>query len=275
MVTSPPARTWLHRLLGRTPHRPTVPEGIRVYAVGDIHGRDDLLAELLDSIRDHAGERGGQNCLIFLGDYVDRGLESKAVIERLLDLDFAGWDIVWLRGNHDQTVLDFLDDPAVYRAWRSFGAAETLVSYGVMPPKFDNDEAYTQARDAFVANCPERHLEFLRSLKYSHILGDYMFVHAGVRPGVPLAQQSPEDMMWIRDDFLMSQRAFGKVVVHGHSPTELPVRRFNRIGVDTGAYATGRLTAAVLEGETCDFLSTPGAPGIGKVWQENCDVLQS
>lgn len=238
-----------------------LPAGQRVYAVGDVHGRDDLLGELLKTIRADASVTRRQNCLVFLGDYVDRGAQSKAVIARLLDLDFEGWDVVFLRGNHDQVVLDFLEDPMVYRVWRSFGAAATLLSYGVMPPKFDDPGAMAQTRDAFVAACPPRHVEFLRNLKYFYECGDYIFVHAGLRPGLALERQSPDDMMWIRDEFLLSDRDFGKVVVHGHTPTAEPVRRFNRIGVDTGAYATSRLTAAVLEGADCTFLSTTGVNG--------------
>lgn len=235
-----------------------VPAGMRVYAVGDIHGRDDVLQQLLASIRAHASKRHGRNCLIFVGDYVDRGLQSKAVIERLLTLNLPGWEIIHLRGNHDQAVLDFLDDAAVYRMWRGFGAAETLLSYGVSPPKFDDDGDFQRAREEFIARLPQAHLEFLQSLLPFYVVGDYVFVHAGVRPGVSLEQQSPEDLMWIRDDFLMSDHNFGKVVVHGHSPSDQPVRKFNRIGIDTGAYATGRLTAAILEGDGCEFLTAVG-----------------
>jgi serine/threonine protein phosphatase 1 len=173
-------------------------------------------------------------------------------------LQWPGWDVVCLRGNHDQAVLDFLDDPDFYRAWRDLGAAETLLSYGVIPPRFDNEEAFTEARDDLRRKCPESHLEFLRGLPLFHIVGDYMFVHAGVRPGIALDRQSPEDIMWIRDEFLFSDLRLDKVIVHGHSPSERPVLRANRIGVDTGAYATDCLTAVILDGEECTILSTIG-----------------
>lgn len=261
MATPSRRRSWLDRLLGRAAGKPHVPAGIRIYAVGDIHGRDDLLGDLLDTITAHAGDSEQKNSLIFLGDYVDRGLYSKAVIDRLLGLDLADWDIVFLRGNHDQAVLDFLNDPNSYRAWRGFGAAETLLSYGVTPSKFDNTDAFVEARNAFAAALPAAHHAFFEGLKYFHVCGDYVFVHAGLRPGIPLERQSTDDIMWIRDEFLMSEWDFGRVVVHGHTPTPQPVRSFNRIGVDTGAYATGRLTAAMLEDERCLFL-TACAPGV-------------
>jgi len=250
--------SWLSHLVGRKPPPAMAPAGTCVYAVGDIHGRRDLLERLMSRIAGHAGDVPRKNALVFLGDYVDRGPQSKAVIDFLLQLDWPGWEIVTLRGNHDQAVIDFVEDPLTYRGWRGFGAAETLVSYGVKAPIFDDDRAFAAARDEFVDKCPPEHMEFLNSLKLSHVAGDYMFVHAGVRPGIALDQQSAEDLMWIRDDFLSSNAKLDKVIVHGHSPSEKPVLRRNRIGVDTGAYATGCLTAAVLEGENCNFLSTVG-----------------
>jgi serine/threonine protein phosphatase 1 len=252
---------WLDRLLGRGGPRPCVPEGACVYAIGDIHGRDDLLEQLLGTIMDRAARTNQANHLVFLGDYVDRGLQSRQVLDRLIDLELPGWKITYLRGNHDQAILDFLDDPGFYRSWRVFGAAETLLSYGVTPPKFEDDQAFAKARDEFRARCPARHLDFLQGLPYAHEIGDYFFVHAGVRPGIALAQQTAQDMMWIREEFIMSQRAFGKVIVHGHTPTERPVKRANRIGVDTGAYATNVLTAAILHDDTCEFISTGNLKG--------------
>lgn len=250
-------RGWLGRLRKQeTP--PKVPQGTRVYAVGDIHGRLDLLEQLLRQIEDHAAGRGRKNTLVFLGDYVDRGLQSKGVIDRLLNPGFPDWEIVCLRGNHDQAVLDFVDDPNIYRTWKELGGVETLLSYGVMPPRFDDQAVFGEARDDFLRKCPPPHLTFLHGLRFFHMAGDYMFVHAGVRPGVALNSQSPQDMMWIRDEFLLSDLRLDKVVVHGHSPNERPVVRPNRIGIDTGAYATNCLTAVVLEGEERSFLTTAG-----------------
>jgi serine/threonine protein phosphatase 1 len=253
---------WLARLLGRETAAAAVPDETIVYAVGDIHGRYDLLQDLLAQIAADAQGKTGQKVLIFLGDYVDRGLQSKEVIDCLAALDWPGWQIVALRGNHDQTMLDFLSDPGIYRAWRDFGAAETLLSYGVAPPRFDDDKAFAAARDELAAKCPARHVKFLGALEYSHTVGDYMFVHAGVRPGVALDRQVAEDLLWIREEFLLSNRRLDKMIVHGHTPAERPIRRANRIGIDTGAYATSRLTAVALAGKECRFL-TAGAASRG------------
>ena len=240
---------------GRAVHAASVPAGARVYAIGDIHGCADQMDRLLAAIEDDAKGYAGEKHLVFLGDYVDRGPDSKGVVERLL-APRDGFTQYFLRGNHDQVVLDFLDDASVYRSWRGFGAPETLMSYGVLPPRFDDEEAYRKVREEFAAALPASHLTFFRDLQYSARIGDYFFVHAGVRPGVDLDLQTKEDMLWIRDEFLLSNGNFGAVVVHGHTPSERPVRRANRIGVDTGAYATGRLTAAVLEGSDCKYLLT-------------------
>jgi serine/threonine protein phosphatase 1 len=233
----------------------SVPPGQRVYVIGDIHGCAALLDRLLKAIVSDAAAGPGKRLLIFVGDYVDRGPDSRGVIERLLNPP-EGFECRCLRGNHEQAVLDFLNDPPSYRTWKSYGAQETLVSYGVRPPLFDDAQAIVEARDAFAAKLPQSHLRFLEELELSAEIGDYFVVHAGVRPGVALSAQSPEDLLWIREDFLVSRSDFGKVVVHGHTPTEKVVRRKNRIGIDTGAYATGRLTALVLEGETVKQLHT-------------------
>jgi diadenosine tetraphosphatase ApaH/serine/threonine PP2A family protein phosphatase len=254
--------SWLQRLLGQQSTPPAVPAGRRVYAIGDVHGRRDLLEQLLDRIRAHAAAASSPatNVLLLLGDYIDRGPDSKGVIDLLLGFDAPDWETVFLRGNHDQALLDFLNDPPFYRAWRGYGAPETLLSYGVKPPLFDDEAEFIKARDALTEKLPPAHLAFLQGLANSHEEGDYFFVHAGVRPGIPLDRQMPEDLLWIRDDFLNSNRAFGKFVVHGHTPTEKPVRRSNRLGLDTGAHATGCLTAAALEGENCAILSTSPVP---------------
>jgi serine/threonine protein phosphatase 1 len=245
---------WLRRPLSRARKQPSVPEGMRVYAVGDIHGRLDLLETILEIIWADAAE-APRNTLVFLGDYIDRGPASKDVVECLVHLRRPGWTIVALRGNHDQILLDFTGTTEVYRLWRELGGAETLRSYGVRPPLFDDNAEYARARDELLSKLPAQHLEFFRALPYYFSAGDYLFVHAGVRPGIALDRQSPEDLIWIREEFLASDRRLEKVVVHGHTPSERPIVRTNRIGLDTGAYATGCLTAAVFEGEKCRFLS--------------------
>ena len=254
---------WLQRILGREAHKPVAPEGLCIYAIGDIHGRLDLAVQLIRQIASHSRTLPEHKCMVFLGDYIDRGPDSRQVIDLLLDLKttFAGWEIIYLRGNHDQAILDFLADPQFYRAWRGFGAQETLLSYGVVPPRFDDVAAFETAAAQLREVLPASHLAFFEGLQYSAVKGDYMFVHAGIRPGQPLDGQAPEDLLWIRDEFLFSNRAFGKVIVHGHTPTERPVQRHNRIGIDTGAHATDRLTAAVLRHDTCEFLVSTPATG--------------
>jgi serine/threonine protein phosphatase 1 len=166
-----------------------------------------------------------------------------------------GFETHHLRGNHDQALLEFLEKPSSYRTWRRFGADETLLSYGVEPPA-DTESAMAFARDELAEKLPAPHLRFLQDLQPFVQIGAYHFVHAGVRPGLPLEDQSLEDMMWIRGEFLDCEDDFGKVIVHGHTPGEKPVCRANRIGIDTGAFATNCLTAVVLDGVGARFLNT-------------------
>lgn len=232
---------------------PAIPDGQRVYAVGDIHGRADLLDRMADLIeRDLAQSEPCDALTIFLGDYVDRGLESSSVIERLAEGRFPT-PIVTLLGNHEDTLLDFLQDEEVLSTWRTYGGMETLFSYGVAVDRTAMQDA-AEIRRALDEKMPRRHREFLGALATHHVVGDYYFCHAGVRPGVPLDDQQREDLIWIREPFLSATDDFGKFVVHGHTPAEEPVLRSNRVGVDTGAYATGRLTCARLEGTRIDFV---------------------
>jgi serine/threonine protein phosphatase 1 len=228
-----------------------------------------LLDALLKRISRHvAAAPSADNILIFLGDYVDRGPQSRAVLEKFCSLErTGGWRCVFLRGNHDQAVLEFLKDPAYYSAWRGYGAAETLFSYGVMPPRFENSSDFVRAWEEFSSKFPPHHLEFLERLKYFHVEDDYLFVHAGIRPHIALADQSPDDLMWIRESFLSHRGRFEKMVVHGHTPSPAPVSLSNRICVDTGAHATGRLTALVLEGDRQTFLDVRNKTSMRGVMQ--------
>jgi serine/threonine protein phosphatase 1 len=227
--------------------------GRAVYAIGDIHGQLELLNQLLEIIaRDfHTLKRDDRPVFVFVGDYVDRGPMSNGVIARLIELgaiaSLEGFEIRTLMGNHEQTMLSFLDNPQAGPAWVEFGGGETLASYGVdRPPPRAEPEAWRAVQVALQRNLPSEHVTFLRGLELSAIYGDYLFVHAGVRPGVPLDRQNPEDLLWIRGDFLSQPHRLDHVVVHGHTPDEEPFIGPWRINVDTGAYATGVLTAVRL-----------------------------
>jgi serine/threonine protein phosphatase 1 len=231
-----------------------VPDGIRVYCVGDIHGRDDLLEEMAGRVKTDMESRSFDDVVtVFLGDYVDRGLGSMPVVERL---SRGGWPtaIVALAGNHEDLLLAFLEDATVLEAWRSLGGLETLHSYGVNVRSAMAGRDFGTIQQAFVARLPEGHRYFLQNLKVSTTIGDYFFCHAGVRPGVPLDRQDRDDLLTIRAAFLSSEAEHGKVVVHGHTPSVAPEVRPNRIGIDTAAFATNRLTCLVLEQDQRRFL---------------------
>ncbi|MBV9567856.1 MAG: serine/threonine protein phosphatase [Hyphomicrobiales bacterium] len=234
-----------------------LPPGERVYAVGDIHGRADLAAEMQELICAHAARtsRAGVT-VVWLGDYVDRGPSTCEVIDLLLGFAAKHPRSIFLLGNHEEALLSFLVDPNDGVHWFRLGGLETLASYGIDIEAFHFGLSPEDIRDTFLAALPERHREFLLSLKLSMSIGDFFFCHAGVRPGVDLEAQAPHDLIWIRDEFLNSRNDFGKVIVHGHTPVAEPELRPNRVNVDTGAFATGRLTCAVIEGSDISFLST-------------------
>ncbi len=225
------------------------PEGVRIYAIGDVHGRLDALDALLEAIwLDRA--TAGQAVIVMLGDYVDRGPASREVLDRLMGLrNVAALEARFIRGNHDETMLRFLEEPSLGPTWCGFGGAETLRSYGVVAPLMSDDtDGWEATRKAFAAAISADQVRFLQALEPCVEYGDYFFTHAGARPGVELDEQDPHDLMWIRDDFLRGSATFSKTVVHGHTPEEDAFVSDRRIGVDTGAYATGRLAAIVLEG---------------------------
>jgi serine/threonine protein phosphatase 1 len=237
-----------------------VPAGQAAYAIGDVHGRLDLLEVLLSRIsKDARRHRADQaRSLVFLGDYIDRGSESRGVVERLLDDPMPGFAKIYLMGNHEEAMLAFLEGLSDGLDWLSFGGLETLMSYGVPLRAFPRSEdAVLALRQALTEAVPQSHLEFFRSCTLHHSIGDYLFVHAGVRPGIALERQSPTDLMWIRDDFLRSKVPLrGRIVVHGHSICDLPQNREHRINIDTGAFVSGRLTSLVLRDGERRFLST-------------------
>jgi serine/threonine protein phosphatase 1 len=228
----------------------------RLYVVGDIHGRSDLLDRMAAAIKRDLGPHPSDASLtVTLGDYVDRGPDSRGVIERLVRNPFS-MPYVALRGNHEQLFGTFLTTPSTGPTWRELGGLETLHSYGVAVGSVMMGKSFEGAAQAFRAAVPESHLKFLSSLKNSLTVGNYFICHAGVRPGVPLDRQQPEDLLWIRESFLTSNKNFGKIVVHGHTPVEQAEVLPNRINIDTGAYATGRLTCLVAEPKAQRFLTT-------------------
>ena len=239
---------------------PSTPQGTVVYAIGDIHGRLDLLAQLSAGIEADAAQRPATRRLIVcLGDYVSRGPDSRRVIEALLAPPPHGFMRITLRGNHEDLWLRYLGgDLAAGRNWFDYDGMDTLADYGVDvgDRRLRDDASLATLRQRFAAALPQAHLAFVQATRTSHRCGDYFFAHAGVRPGVPLEQQSERDLMWIRGPFLDSTADHGAVVVHGHSIAEQPQLRPNRIGIDTGAYRTGVLTCLVLDGSAHSLILT-------------------
>jgi len=241
----------------RTSLTPPSTGGRLVYAVGDIHGYAGALKALLAQIEaDAAKSRPAERpLLVFVGDYVDRGPDSRGTMDAVIAAEAAGgFEVVALKGNHEDALARFLVDPGYAPAWIGNWGAETLVSYGVSPPSAYDTAACERAQARFTGVFPAAHRALLGRLRLAVTVGDYLFVHAGVRPGVALDEQDERDLIWIRYEFLTSDADFGKVVVHGHTPSELPELKPNRINIDTGVYFTGVLTAVRLEGETRRFI---------------------
>ena len=240
-----------------TPGVERLPAGVRVYAIGDVHGRADLLERLYGLIAADLKARPIDKVMeVFLGDYVDRGPNSRDVIDWMLSGPRVAHKRICLRGNHELMMQAFLDDASVIGSWGQYGGLETLYSYGVKVKLPLAEDMHEEAQQAFRRAVPASHVEFLRSLRPMASAGGYYFAHAGVNPARPLADQVEDDLYWIREPFLSHHRPLEKVVVHGHTPVEAPEVEVHRIGIDTGAYITGRLTCAVLEGAQVSFLST-------------------
>ena len=236
---------------------PAGPSGCRAYVVGDIHGRFDLMDRLLTLIDKDLKKRPvRRTLLVFVGDLIDRGPASRQVIERLRTYRRHGVRTVFLLGNHEEVLLRILaGDASLIAKWRWFGGAECLQSYGVNPKQLsalNDEEALELVRQAI----PREHVQFLESFHDSCRFGDYLFVHAGIRPGVDLGAQSQNDLRWIREPFLFDETDHGFVVVHGHTITPDVDERPNRIGIDTGAYRTGVLTALAIENSERWYVDT-------------------
>lgn len=232
-------------------------DGVVIYAVGDIHGRADLLRTALRKIQSDARSAGSQPIAVFLGDYVDRGPESANVLQILSSDPLPGIDTRFLKGNHDAYLLDFLKGRVSGAEWLNYGGAETLVAYGVKPPSgLGTAAAWEGARQELAARMPEAHRGFLSALELTACYGRYLFVHAGVRPGRSLKAQEERDLLEIREPFLSAKARYKYFVVHGHTPAPRAYRDHRRLCLDTGAFATGVLTLARLEGNEIRLFST-------------------
>lgn len=235
----------------------SVPEGVIVYAVGDVHGRADLLKTLIEKIKADAEASEGVPHLVMLGDYVDRGFQSRQVIDLLMSDTLSGFETDFIKGNHEAAMLKFYENVEHGPEWANYGGRETLVSYGVRPPRsLSLNDEWRTAHDEFLERLPADHLHFLRSLELSVRIGDYGFAHAGMKPGRLFGEQEEYDLLWIREEFLRADAREDVIVVHGHTPVDDAYSDNRRINVDTGAYFSGRLTAVRLEKDQMSFLKT-------------------
>jgi len=235
--------------------RPSLPAGTRIYAIGDVHGRLDLLNRLLQRIEaDIAGHPAERPVYVFLGDYIDRGESSCATLNRLIE-HAETHETVFLRGNHEWIACNGLADSGLFDQWLRLGGLATLSSYGISGALLAREQV-SELQAAFHRALPPAHMRFLRELRNSFECGDFYFAHAGVNPNARLSQQKQQDLLWIRDEFLMSDRDFGKIIVHGHTPRGEVEVRPNRINIDTGAFATGRLTCLAIEGSALSVIDT-------------------
>lgn len=233
------------------------PGGTRLYAIGDVHGCDAMLAEVHDRIAADLIQRPvGDHRIVHIGDYTDRGPDSAGVITRLAGMTARDSRVTCLKGNHDAMFAGFLSDP-IRRgpSWLANGAEATMRSYGVATGRsLWGQIDYADLSLRLAAAMPPAHRTFIETLPLWVRFGDYVFVHAGIRPGVPLEAQDEDDLIWIREEFLWDGRDHGFVVVHGHTPQDAPEVLTNRINIDTGAVYGGMLTCLALEGTEYRFL---------------------
>lgn len=229
---------------------PFLPDNTRIYCIGDVHGCHALLLDLLHKIEHDCLAFLGRKLIIYLGDYIDRGPNSKEVIETLIQHNPDNTECIYLRGNHEQVLLDFLQEESVEKAWLSFGGRATLASYNVAIHKIPTKKSdFTNMQQQLKEKLPETHHHFLAQTTLNYTLGSYYFVHAGIYPRKSLAKQKAKDLLWIRDEFTSYQKHHEKIIVHGHTVSDEPELLANRIGIDTGAYASNILTCLVLEND--------------------------
>ena len=231
------------------------PQGVRIYAVGDIHGRADLLQKLLVRVEEDARLSNKERVIfITLGDLVDRGDYSKETIDILLKLP-PEWQHISLRGNHEEMLLGFLDNPEENSVWLLNGGLALLQSYGmkIFKPTFNHKELHNISKE-FSEKIPSRHLQYLQSQELYYKSEEYLFVHAGLRPRIPLEKQKKDDILWIREEFLNEDYNFGPMIIHGHTVSSVPDICKNRVGIDTGAVFSGKLTCLALQGSEAWFI---------------------
>lgn len=236
---------------------PRVPDDVRVYAIGDVHGCNEEFGRLLTRIdADHAGRTPLRQIIVLLGDLVDRGPDSAGVVQRAMELSQSGREVHLIAGNHEELLLDScIGDDKALRIFARNGGRETALSYGISDDDYDAAD-FTELQRLLEAHVPPEHRDFLTQMEQMVVIGDYAFVHAGVRPGVPFEEQASADLRWIRDRFLNHTEPFERFVIHGHTITEDVDEKPNRIGIDTGAYLGGPLTAIALEGDQRWFLTS-------------------
>ena len=251
----------LSRLVVPMPSTARGKNGARAYAVGDVHGRLDLLERMLAMIEGDVASRAKKRTFaVFLGDLIDRGPDSAGVIERLRTWRPDGIRPVFLTGNHEEVMLRVLaGEEGILPHWLKFGGSECLASYGLNPSGLRQVNERT-ALERVRAGVPPSHQNFLESFGDTFRFGDYLLVHAGIRPGVAIEDQHVKDLRWIREPFLSDGKEHGFVVVHGHTVCDSVEERENRIGIDTGAYVSGDLTALSIEDEERWYLSTARGP---------------
>lgn len=252
----------LNRLLRkRKPSRPidsaSIPEGRRVYAIGDVHGRNDLLQQLLERIIKDDDQRGDvQSEIIFLGDLVDRGPDSAGVLDTAMQLKAEFGNVRFLMGNHEEVYLAAVTgDEKSVRFFNRIGGRETILSYEISMKEYIELDI-PQLAERIPTLFPRKHIDFVAGFEDQIIVGDYAFVHAGIRPGIPLSEQKNKDLRWIREDFLSAREAHEKIIVYGHTINDEVVETGTRIGIDTGAYYSDKLTALALEGSERWYLDT-------------------